>query len=49
MYLLLWPADGVLQKEDVRRVFDGTMFYHKADEHAARQRGVGDKKGIKAY
>lgn len=37
VYLLLWPEDGVLRKEDVRGIFDGSIFYQKAEEHAARQ------------
>jgi len=37
-YLLVWPDDGVVRKEDARRVFDGSMFQIKADEHAAKQR-----------
>lgn len=32
-YLLIWPADGVLRKEDVRGVFDGSMFYKKAEQY----------------
>ncbi|OJD36787.1 caleosin domain-containing protein [Diplodia corticola] len=43
-YLLLWPEDGVLRKEDVRRVYDGSIFQHKADEYARKkqkQRGGG--------
>ncbi|RPA85679.1 Caleosin-domain-containing protein [Ascobolus immersus RN42] len=31
-YTLLWPADGILKKEDVRRVYDGSIFYHIAEE-----------------
>lgn len=34
VYLLLWPSDGVMRKEDVRRVFDGSIFQKKADDHA---------------
>lgn len=37
-YLLLWPEDGILRKEDVRRVFDGSIFQHKADQYAEKQR-----------
>lgn len=25
-YLLIWPADGVLRKEDIRVVYDGSVF-----------------------
>ena len=35
-YLLLWPEDGVLKKEEVRRLFDGSIFQFKADEHSRR-------------
>ncbi|EME44868.1 hypothetical protein DOTSEDRAFT_87373 [Dothistroma septosporum NZE10] len=33
VYLLLWPDDGILRKEDVRRVFDGTLRC----KHSARR------------
>ncbi|KAL0945609.1 hypothetical protein HGRIS_014764 [Hohenbuehelia grisea] len=26
-YLMLWPHDGRMSKEDVRRVYDGSIFY----------------------
>lgn len=26
-YLLLWPENGIMDKDDVRRVFDGSIFY----------------------
>ncbi|RKF84031.1 putative peroxygenase 3 [Golovinomyces cichoracearum] len=26
-YILLWPADGRMMKEDIRRIFDGSLFY----------------------
>jgi len=28
-YLLIWPEDGVMRKEDVRKVFYGSMFQEK--------------------
>lgn len=37
VYLLLWPDDGIIRKEDVRQVFDGSIFYRKAEEYAAKQ------------
>lgn len=38
--MLLWPEDGVLRKEDVRGIFDGSIFYTKAEEHAAKQEAL---------
>jgi len=35
-YLLLWPEDGVMKKEDIRRVFDGSIFYEIADHRQSR-------------
>lgn len=29
-YVLLWPEDGVVMKEDARRVLDGSMFHEMA-------------------
>ncbi|OCK77472.1 Caleosin-domain-containing protein, partial [Lepidopterella palustris CBS 459.81] len=37
-YLLVWPDDGVLRKEDARRVMDGSLFQWKADQYAEKQR-----------
>ncbi|KAL9576295.1 MAG: hypothetical protein Q9212_007222 [Teloschistes hypoglaucus] len=31
-YLLIWPADGILKKEDIRTVYDGSIFYKRAEE-----------------
>lgn len=39
-YLLLWPGDGVLRKEEVRMVYDGSIFQFKADEYGRRKGGV---------
>ena len=32
-YLLLWPDDGVMRKEDIRGIYDGSIFYKKAEEY----------------
>lgn len=37
-YLLLWPDDGVMKKEDIRRIYDGSIFYKKAEEYQQKQR-----------
>lgn len=37
MYLLLWPEDGIIRKEDVRGVFDGSIFFKKAEETKMRR------------
>ncbi|KAF8937800.1 hypothetical protein BGZ47_008856 [Haplosporangium gracile] len=29
-YLMLWPDDGVMRKEDIRRVYDGSIFHEWA-------------------
>lgn len=33
-YLFLWPADGLMRKEDVRRVYDGSLFFEVASKRA---------------
>lgn len=37
-YLLLWPDDGIMRKEDIRGVYDGSIFYKKAEEHEQRKK-----------
>ena len=44
-YLFLWPADGVMRKEDIRGIYDGSIFYTKAEEH---QRKVKEKRRLKS-
>ena len=39
-YILLWPEDGVMKKEDVRCVYDGSIF---VDIASKRARGVKQK------
>lgn len=33
-YLMLWPADGKMHKEDIRATFDGSIFYVIAERRA---------------
>ncbi|KAF9103325.1 hypothetical protein BGX27_010623 [Mortierella sp. AM989] len=40
-YLLIWPEDGVMRKEDIRRVYDGSLFHELA---AARSRKTAAQK-----
>ncbi|KAF2489485.1 Caleosin-domain-containing protein [Lophium mytilinum] len=42
-YLLLWPDDGVMKKDDVRRIFDGSIFYQKAEEYRGKKLKGGSK------
>ncbi|KAF2671837.1 Caleosin-domain-containing protein [Microthyrium microscopicum] len=34
LYLMLWPQDGRMRKEDVLGVFDGSIFYTVAERHS---------------
>lgn len=45
-YLLIWPDDGILRKEDVRGVFDGSVFYKKAEEHRLKVLGKEKRKRL---
>ncbi|KAL7789023.1 Caleosin domain-containing protein [Trichoderma ceciliae] len=31
-YILLWPEDGRMRKEDIRKIYDGSLFYEIAKE-----------------
>lgn len=37
-YVLLWPEDGVVKKEDARRVLDGSIF-HDITVQNSQQKG----------
>ncbi|OIW30458.1 Caleosin-domain-containing protein [Coniochaeta ligniaria NRRL 30616] len=37
-YLMLWPEDGKMKKEDIRGVFDGSIFYTIAARREGGQR-----------
>ena len=41
-YLLIWPDDGVMKKEDIRGIYDGSIFYKKAEEYKRKQRAKAD-------
>ncbi|MCJ1433364.1 hypothetical protein MMC27_002724 [Xylographa pallens] len=41
-YLLIWPEDGVMKKEDIRGIYDGSIFYKKAEEYERKQRAKAD-------
>lgn len=36
-YLFIWPEDGIMRKEDIRGVYDGSIFYKKAEQHRQKQ------------
>lgn len=38
LYLLVWPEDGILRKEEARKSYDGSLFQYKADEFARKQK-----------
>lgn len=37
-YILLWPEDGRMMKEDIRRIYDGSIFYEIAERRANKGR-----------
>lgn len=36
-YLMLWPADGKMKKEDIRGIYDGSIFYTMANRRTAKK------------
>lgn len=40
-WLLLWPEDGKLKKEDVRRIYDGSLFYEIAERREGTLKRTG--------
>ncbi|KAF2418937.1 caleosin domain-containing protein [Tothia fuscella] len=36
-YLLLWPADGKMYKEDIRAIYDGSIFHGIASKRSKRK------------
>ncbi|KAH8725505.1 Caleosin related protein-domain-containing protein [Phaeosphaeriaceae sp. PMI808] len=39
-YLMLWPEDGRIMKEDIRAIFDGSIFYVIAERRARGQKST---------
>lgn len=37
LYLLIWPEDGHIQKEDVRKMYDGTLFFEIAEKYITKR------------
>jgi hypothetical protein len=35
-YLLIWPEDGIMRREDIRRVYDGSIFFDVAEKEKTR-------------
>lgn len=35
-YIMLWPADGRMMKEDIRGIYDGSIFYNIAVRHSKK-------------
>jgi len=33
-YLMLWPEDGRMMKEDIRGIYDGSIFYTLAERRS---------------
>lgn len=47
-YILLWPEDRIMRKEDIRKVYDGSIFYEIAErrENQSPQKQRARKSGI---
>ena len=39
-WILLWPHDGVIRKDDVRAIYDGSIFWRIAKERGVQLRGA---------
>ncbi|KAF9977335.1 hypothetical protein BGZ73_006376 [Actinomortierella ambigua] len=38
-YLLLWPEDDIMRKDDIRRIFDGSIFFELAERRRKQREG----------
>lgn len=46
-YLFLWPEDGRMKKEDIRRVYDGSIFFEFERREKERKERVRKEKALK--
>ena len=46
-YLFLWPEDGRMKKEDVRRVYDGSIFFEFERREKERVERMSREKALK--
>ncbi|KAM9874677.1 hypothetical protein VDGL01_11234 [Verticillium dahliae] len=37
-YIMLWPEDGKMKKEDIRRIYDGSIFFTIAERRAREKK-----------
>lgn len=37
-YIMLWPEDGRMMKEDIRRIYDGSIFYVLAERREKKNK-----------
>lgn len=37
-YILLWPEDGRMYKDEIRGIYDGTIFWKIAEARAQKAR-----------
>lgn len=46
-YLFLWPEDGRMKKEDIRRVYDGSIFFEFERREKGRKEKLRKEKALK--
>jgi hypothetical protein len=42
-YIMLWPEDGKMRKEDIRGIYDGSLFYTLAERREKKRSGLGGR------
>lgn len=38
-YIMLWPEDGRMKKEDIRGIYDGSIFHVWAEKERRKSKG----------